>query len=485
MKFPYIVISTVILVAACESGGIIEDRPVTTVSALAETTPTALDGANDPAIWVNSENVGQSLIVATDEEGGIEVYDLSGERIAKVSERPISFIDVHYDFPLGPDKVDIAIASDIAESALVAYAIDAEGLREISTAPFPTEMEIGGLCIYRSPLTSKYYVFAVATAGVIQQWELFGQSGSLDARLVRTMPVGFDAGHCAAHDNGSAVYFSQETVGIWRLNAEPESDAEKTPIDMAIPFGNFSGDVKGVAILEYDDGSGYVIASDADANLFQIYDLEDGEHAGTFAVEASENTDAVEETEGIAFAPLGGLDGGPLLVVADDLNDDGNTNYKLVDWNSIVSQLSLRIGKPLDRTSPVDSNTTIVAASIETEPVRSFGDAADDPAIWVHPSDPSQSLIIGSQKKRGINVYDLTGKELQSLADGRMNNIDIRYGFNLGGKSVDVLTASNRSNDSIAIYAIDPDRRALRNIALEVIDSGMTDPYGQCMYRSA
>ncbi len=315
--------------------------------------------------------------------------------------------------------------------------------------------------------------------------ELFDQSGVLDARLVRSIPVGFDAGHCVAHDNGSAIYFSQETVGVWRLNAEPESDAELTPIDIAAPFGSFAGDVKGVSILEHDDGSGYLVVSDADANLFQVYALIDGDHLGTFTIEAGEHADAVEETEGIAFSPIGGSQGGALLVVADDSNEDEPTNYKLIDWSAVASQLSLRDGEPLDPTTLTESGAIVLSASVETEPVRSFGDAADDPAIWVHPSDPSKSLIIGTQKKRGLNVYDLAGKELQSLADGRMNNVDVRYGFDLGGKSVDVLTATNRSNDSIAIYVIDPDSRTLRNVALEVIDSGMTDPYGQCMYRSA
>ena len=485
MKFSFVVIAAVMLIAACGKLASIEDRPAVSVSAFAETTPTTMDGAVDPAIWVNRENAEQSLIVASGVEGGIELYDLRGERIAEVTDRPITLVDVHYGFPLGSERVDIAIAYDIAESALIAYAIDANGLRKISSQLFLTEAEIAGLCIYRSPLSSKYYAFAVAAAGIIQQWELFGHSGELDARLVRSIPVGFDAGHCVARDSGSAIYFSQETVGVWRLDAEPESDAEKTPIDIVSPFGTFTGDVKGVAIVEHDDGSGYLIASDADASLFQVYSLDDGEHAGTFAVEAGEHVDAVEEAEGIASAPIGGSNGGALIVVADDSNDDGPTNYKLIDWSSVASQLKLREGKPLDPTDPSESNTIVVSASIETEPVRTYGDAADDPAIWVHPTDPAQSLIIGTQKKRGLNVYDLEGKELQSLADGRMNNVDIRYGFDLGGKPVDVLTATNRSNDSIAIYAIDPHSRTLRNVAVEVIDSGMTDPYGQCMYHSA
>src|SRR6187551_2490222 len=34
----------------------------------------------------------------------------------------------------------------------------------------------------------------------------------------------------------------------------------------------------------------------------------------------------------------------------------------------------------------------------ETSPVKGFGDAADDPAIWVHPTDPEKSLIFATDK---------------------------------------------------------------------------------------
>lgn len=41
-----------------------------------------------------------------------------------------------------------------------------------------------------------------------------------------------------------------------------------------------------------------------------------------------------------------------------------------------------------------------VTAQTETAPVPESGDAADDPAIWVHPTDPARSLI-GNDKKGG------------------------------------------------------------------------------------
>jgi 3-phytase len=49
--------------------------------------------------------------------------------------------------------------------------------------------------------------------------------------------------------------------------------------------------------------------------------------------------------------------------------------------------------------SPADGPTSRPAARVETEPVPSSGDAADDPAIWVHPGDPARSLVLGTDKK--------------------------------------------------------------------------------------
>ncbi len=124
-----------------------------------------------------------------------------------------------------------------------------------------------------------------------------------------------------------------------------------------------------------------------------------------------------------------------------------------------------------------------VSATVETTPIQKAGDSADDPAIWVNPHDPAQSLVIGTNKKGGLVVYDLSGKELQYLKDGRMNNVDVRSGFRLGTETVALVTAGNRSNNSIAIYVIDPTTRRLKSVAARKIQTHTV--YGSCMYRSA
>jgi 3-phytase len=124
-----------------------------------------------------------------------------------------------------------------------------------------------------------------------------------------------------------------------------------------------------------------------------------------------------------------------------------------------------------------------VAAVAETPPVVTSGDAADDPAIWVHPQDPSKSLVIGTDKQRGLHVYDLDGRLLQTLPDGRMNNVDLRDGFVVDGRETALVAASNRTNRTIALYLLDPETRRLTR-ANALIPTGLVEPYGLCMYAS-
>ncbi|MGC4088789.1 MAG: phytase [Polyangiaceae bacterium] len=111
-----------------------------------------------------------------------------------------------------------------------------------------------------------------------------------------------------------------------------------------------------------------------------------------------------------------------------------------------------------------------VAASFETEALfddEAGGDAnADDPAIWLHPTNPRKSLIFGTKKSGGLGVYGLSGATLQSIAAppapgeddsaGRFNNVDVVYGFQLGSKRVDLAVVTDRGRDQIRFYAIDP-----------------------------
>jgi len=162
----------------------------------------------------------------------------------------------------------------------------------------------------------------------------------------------------------------------------------------------------------------------------------------------------------------------------------------MIKLNLAAGLLALMAAAPaLAQTAPSPTveisapGVALVQPTMETEPVDHEGDAADDPAIWVHPTDPAKSAIIATDKKGGMLVYDLSGKRLQYLPDGRMNNVDLRGGFKLGGKRVTLVAASDRTRKAIALYVIDPETRQLTSVADGVQATGLSDPYGLCLYR--
>lgn len=118
-----------------------------------------------------------------------------------------------------------------------------------------------------------------------------------------------------------------------------------------------------------------------------------------------------------------------------------------------------------------------VTATLETRP--HFDDApgnfidTDDPAIWIHPQNGGASLIAGTLKDGGLDLYTLEGKLLQHVpaqhapdcgdeaavcdnAPGRLNNAEIVYGFSVEDKVTDLVVASDRGLDTLAVLALRP-----------------------------
>lgn len=123
----------------------------------------------------------------------------------------------------------------------------------------------------------------------------------------------------------------------------------------------------------------------------------------------------------------------------------------------------------------------VLSPSAQTPPVRGSGDAADDPAIWVHPRQPERSRILGTDKKRGLAVYDLQGRETQFLPVGRVNNVDLRQGLRYGRQAWDLAVASQRDRRSVLLFALDGQGHARQ---LAELPTGLDEVYGICSARN-
>ncbi len=127
-----------------------------------------------------------------------------------------------------------------------------------------------------------------------------------------------------------------------------------------------------------------------------------------------------------------------------------------------------------------------VCPTVETAEMHNPLDAADDSAVWIHPTDPALSTLIGTDKSDngGLNVYDLSGAELQFKNDGRLNNDDVRYNFPLGSTRVALVGASNRVAKTLDFYKVDEPARTLTKVGAVPVDPTIATPRGFAMYHS-
>ena len=119
-----------------------------------------------------------------------------------------------------------------------------------------------------------------------------------------------------------------------------------------------------------------------------------------------------------------------------------------------------------------------VSASGETQPVgTNRADAADDPAIWVDPANPNRALIVATDKKAGLHVYDLAGKDIAFAQAGLVNNVDV---------AGDIIVASDRNdgvNAHLAVFRLDAEGPAIMPLGRAAAGTG--EAYGLCLKKSA
>ena len=149
-----------------------------------------------------------------------------------------------------------------------------------------------------------------------------------------------------------------------------------------------------------------------------------------------------------------------------------------------------------DSTKP-PPNPSPLSKALEVE--AEYGTAAlsndpDDPAIWVHPQDPSRSLILGTMKVAApagaVVVFGIDGQIRQLLSGlDRPNNIDVEYGLALGGRSLDIAVATERLARQLRVFRIDPGAGQLEDLGgIPILDGQAGEagaPMGIGLYRRA
>ncbi|MEL7038367.1 MAG: phytase, partial [Cyanobacteria bacterium J06592_8] len=196
---------------------------------------------------------------------------------------------------------------------------------------------------------------------------------------------------------------------------------------------------------------------------------------------------------GVSPDNIEGMTFGPIL-------PDGRQSLILVSDNNFNDpQVTQFIGLALEFDSlPAAQPVLETPYTVDEEdnPDAVLGGDSDDPAIWVNPENPEQSLVIATLKDGGLVTFDLNGEIVEEILPApfgeiRYNNVDLVYDFELGEETVDLAVASDRENDTLAIWTIDPETLELNDVTadniLETIfgvDDGEQTAYGLATYKS-
>jgi 3-phytase len=311
--------------------------------------------------------------------------------------------------------------------------------------------KIDGVCLYQDEAHNGF-MFLVGEEGHGEQWLVSDANTSVaQPKLIRRLSTPPNSEYCQVDDQQSVMYINEENVGIWAYQAHPEADLIRNPVALMQPFGQLSQSAAGMALVP-----GGLLVLDSEAKTLHAY----------------QNNDGVWHS--LASYPL------------TNLSDPENISARLND-----KQLTIRIkhddgvatfSLPWNYQDTAQAATIpVIKPQLQTEPVPSLGDAADDPAIWVHPKKPQRSRVLGTDKQGGLVVYDLKGKMQQHLAVGRVNNVDVRSGFNLNGQKIDLAVASNRDHNSLHVFAIDPASGVVSELG--EVPTASQDIYGLCIYK--
>ncbi len=109
----------------------------------------------------------------------------------------------------------------------------------------------------------------------------------------------------------------------------------------------------------------------------------------------------------------------------------------------------------------------------------------DDPAIWINPTDPSKSLIIGTDKDAdgALYVFDLKGNAIDSLIVRdiqRPNNVDVGYRLDLGDRIVDFAVTGERMTSKLRFFSL-PDMKEINSGGIEVFQGEMYPDFRDLM----
>ena len=312
--------------------------------------------SDDPAIWINTKDPANSLILGTDKQekdGGLYAFDLQGNMLKDRKGYPLdrpNNVDVANEVILGTDTLDIAVVSERGKGQIRVFSLP--GLKAIDNGGIKVfeddslNNKVMGVALYKRPSDSKLFAIVSRKEGTanvdkyLYQYELKSDSTGVYGELVRKFGQfsGTKEIEAVAVDAELGyVYYSDEHYGIRKYYADPEKGDEELAV-----FGldGFTDDREGISIYKTGSGKGYLIVSDQGAHQFQVFAREGVEgnphqHELITSLPVTAMSSDGSESTSMALGP--DFPKGLFVAMSD------NKTFEIYDWRDLEKHITQSI----------------------------------------------------------------------------------------------------------------------------------------------
>lgn len=302
-----------------------------------------VDAADDPAIWVNTQNPANSLVLGTNKKGGIHVYNMEGKELQYLPVGCMNNIDLRDGFKYNNQEVVLVAATNCTLNTISLFYIDKNTLKLSDTIlNIKTTVDlVYGLCMYKSPVTNSFYIFVNGEGADVEQWKITSGNKVIKASLARSFKVSSRPEGMVADDIEKVLYIGVEEEGILKVNAEPESVFENIWVTGSNPpENNISSDIEGLGIYKTAEKT-YLIASSQGNFSYALFEIGNPDKFITSFIIKDAQMDGVEETDGLDIVnfPLSDKFPKGMMVFHDGFNFRNDTiqaqNFKYISWEKI------------------------------------------------------------------------------------------------------------------------------------------------------
>lgn len=456
------------------------------------------------AVYYSSTGTSTPLVIGNDKgaaSGGLRAWDLvagadSNGTLAEVAHQTPGRTKV-LTTVYGVGGRDLVVTVADPDSLVRLY--DAGTLDPVGE---PVRKVLGAwsaLCAWRGPDSGAQYLYLFGKGQAVQ-FLLRVSDGAFELVEIQTFVTPVEASSCAVSPSASGVYFSGDDDSTVYTFRAMESNA----VPGISVLGKASGDVSGLAVYVGTE-SDYLFVAQAD--IVEVYDTQLA-LLGTLTLTGDEDIEiqgpSVYQASTAAY-PAGAL--------AYALESDAGEGFGASSLDTAFEALNLTLNTAYDPRrkgcnpkSPIGAacsqngfyqangsclcfagysgsacesftcsedcsghGTCLSANTCEcatgwgglycgfkvvtaTEETDAFGGDGDDPAVWIHPTDKSQSKIITTIKSEvgaGLAVFHLNGTTAQTFSAGEPDNVDIIYNFEAGNRTVDLAYAACRDDNTL------------------------------------